>query len=111
MTPAKKRRLERINALLRNIAGAFAEAEICLPETIVTITRAETTGDLRRAKIFFSVFPEEKEKEVCSLLKKKCRDLRDCVKAQVKMRTLPVISFEIDRAAKIERRIEEILAT
>lgn len=105
---ASLRKQERINALLRNIVSSFIKSEIEI-KTIVTVMRVETSGDLRRAKIFISVFPEEKEKEILKLLKEKLSQFHRCLQSQLRMKFLPIVSFEIDKAAKIEREIEEIL--
>jgi len=104
----KDRRQERVNVLLRNLVSSFIKSEIGR-EAMVTVMRVETSRDLRQAKIFISVFPEEKEKEVLELLKKKSPQLHHYLKSQLRMKFLPIVSFEIDRAAKIERKIEKIL--
>ena len=105
---ASLRKQERFNALLRNIVSSFIRTEIGT-RAIVTVMRVETTGDLQRAKIFISIFPEEKEKEILELLKKKSREFHNYIKSQLRTKFLPIVFFEIDRAAKIERKIEEIL--
>jgi ribosome-binding factor A len=105
---ASLRKQERVNALLRNLVSSFIRTEIG-KGAIVTVMRLETSKDLRFAKIFVSVFPEEKEKEVFELLKKKSFQLHRCLKSQLKMKFLPIVFFEIDKGAKIERKIEEIL--
>jgi ribosome-binding factor A len=105
---ANLRKQERFNALLRNLASSFIRTEIGTG-AIVTVMRVETTGNLQQAKIFISIFPEEKEKEIFELLKKKSFQLHRFFKSQLRMKFLPIVFFEIDRAAKIERKIEEIL--
>jgi ribosome-binding factor A len=105
---ASLRKQERTKALLRNLAGSFIKSEIGTM-AIVTVMRVETSGDLQRAKIFISVFPEEKEKEIFDLLKKKSFQFHRCLKSQLRTKFLPIVFFEIDRAIKIERKIEEIL--
>ncbi len=108
MLGSKTKRQERVNVLLRNLVSSFIKSEIGTG-VMVTVMRVETSGDLRQTKIFISVFPEEKEKEVFELLKKKSPQLYHYLKSQLRMKFLPLVSFEIDRAAKIERKIEEIL--
>lgn len=106
---ASLRKQERINALMRNLVSSFIRKEISL-EIMVTVMRVETSEDSRLAKIFISVFPEEKEREILELLKKKLPQMRDyLLKSKLKMKFLPIVFFEIDRTAKIERKIEEIL--
>jgi len=63
----------------------------------MTVMRVEISKDLRLARIFISVFPEEKEKEVLNLLKKKKRALYNYLKLKSKLKFLPSLSFEIDK--------------
>lgn len=104
----KTRRQERMSFLLRNIISSFIKSKIA-SKSIITVTLVEVSDDLRTAKIFISVFPEDKEKEILALLKNKNRDIHNFIKAKIKMKFLPLVSFEIDRGIKIERKIEEIL--
>ena len=104
----KIKRQERFRALLRNLASSFIRKEIGL-KILITVMRVEISDDLRMAKIFISAFPEEKEGEILELLKKKSWEFHDYLKTQLKMKFLPIVSFEIDKAIKIEREIEEVL--
>ncbi|MDP2767755.1 MAG: ribosome-binding factor A [Candidatus Methanoperedens sp.] len=103
-----KTRQEKAGSLLRSLAGSFIKLEI-RSSALLTAARAEISPDLRCAKIFISVFPEEKENEIMELLKKKERKFRDFIKPKLKWKFLPAVSFEIDTGAKMERRIDELL--
>ena len=77
--------------------------------SIITITRVETSKDLKTAKIFISIFPENKEKETFGILKKKADELRKYVGSRIKMKFLPHLEFEIDKSEEARQKIEEIL--
>lgn len=96
----KIRRQERINSLLRKIVSSFIKSEIN-SGALVTVMQVEISKDLRLAKIFISVFPEEKEKEAVDALKRKTRDLHQYLKTQSKLKFLPSLSFEIDKGIKM----------
>ncbi len=96
----KIRRQERVNSLLRKIVSSFIKSSID-SKALVTVMRVEISKDLRLAKIFISVFPEEKEKEAVGLLKKKKRALYNYIKAKSKLKFLPSLSFEIDKGIKM----------
>ena len=104
----KERKQERYNDLLRDIISSFIKEKIDF-KAMVTVMRVETPDNLRSAKVFISVFPDEKEKEALDFFKKKKNDLHEFVKPRLKMRFLPSFSFEIDKGIKLERKIEEIL--
>lgn len=103
----KSRRLEKVNSLLRQLAASYLAKEI--NGVLITVTRVETSKDLKSAKIFISIFPESKEKEVFKNLKGKVDELRKYIGSQIKMKFLPQLSFEIDKAEKSRQKIEEIL--
>lgn len=70
--------------------------------------RVEITDDLEQAKIFVSVFPDEKEKNILKLLDDLKPELVYYIRKQIKS-FLPDIFFEIDKSIKLERKIEEAL--
>lgn len=103
-------RLEKLNSLMIEMAGSFIKTKIN-SGALITATRTEMSEDLREVKIFISVFPEKEEEEIIKTLKKKTHNFVEHVKKNIRTKFLPRISFEIDRGAKMERRIEEILNT
>jgi ribosome-binding factor A len=103
----KSRRLKKINSLMRQLAAAYLVKEI--NGSLLTVTCVETSDDLKNAKIFVSIFPESKEREIFEDLKKKTDDFRNYIGSQIKMKFLPHFEFEIDKAEKSRQKIEEIL--
>ena len=86
----KPLRQEKINSLLKNLAATFLSRETT--GSLVTITRVETSRDLKSAKIFISIFPENKEKEALNLLDGKKGELRKYIGSQIKNLKLKVKS-------------------
>ncbi len=76
-----------------------------------TISRVETSDDLKSVKIFISIFPEGKEKETLKHLEEKVGDLREFIGSQIKNKFLPRFKFEIDNQEKAGRKIDELLKT
>jgi len=102
-----KRRLEKVNSLLRQLTAEYLAKEI--NSCLLTITRVETSNDLKSAKIFISIFPEDKEKEILRFLKSEVGELQQFIGSKIKMKFLPRLEFEIDKAEKSRQKIEEIL--
>lgn len=102
------KRKGRAASLLKDVASSFIRFEIN-PAPMVTVMRVEVANDLRSAKVFISVFPEEKEKEILTALKKKKRELKNFMKDKIKMRILPSVTFEADKSWRMEKRINELL--
>ena len=95
-------------SLLRETIGSFIRLKVNI-RAMITVMRVEMTDDLRLARAFVSVFPEEKEKEVLAALKRKNRELKDFMKAKIKMRILPSVIFEADKSWKMEKKLIDIL--
>lgn len=105
-------RQEKVNSLLKDLAASFLSRESWIASTaLITITHIETPKDLKSAKIFISIFPENKEKETLKLLNEKKSELRKYIGSQIKMKFLPSLEFEIDKGEKGRQKIEKILGT
>ena len=82
---------------------------------MISVTRVETTGDLRYAKVWLSVLGELNEKEFRRGLKSCGPWLRRELGSALSLRYTPELVFELDHSieygAKISRMIEEIEET
>jgi ribosome-binding factor A len=77
----------------------------------VTITEVRITPDLLIARIFFTVLGEDAErKEAQAGLDSAAGFLRTQLAAQLRLRTVPELIFELDRSAEYGQRIEELLS-
>lgn len=101
------KRQNKVNSLIRQLAASFTSKE--LGGAIITITRVETSKDLKSAKILVSIFPENKEVEVFKVLKEKTNELYKYIGSRIRMKFLPHLEFEIDRGEKSRMEIEKIL--
>ncbi|MBQ7290711.1 MAG: 30S ribosome-binding factor RbfA [Clostridia bacterium] len=84
---------------------------------IITITKAEVSGDLKFAKIYFSVFGNENEsvKEIKTGLYSAAGYLRSYIARELNLRLTPELSFEHDKGmehgADIMRLLKKIETT
>ena len=108
ITAKDMKRKGRTTSLLKDVVSSFIRFEIN-PAPMVTVMRVEMTNDLRSAKAFISVFPEEKEKEIINLLKKQGKRLKNFIKIKTRLSFLPNVIFEIDRKWKSDQSISELL--
>jgi len=100
------RRQEKINSLFERLASFFFAKE--KTGSIITITRIISSKDLKSAKIFISIFPENKGKEVLGFLKGKAGELRRYIGSQIKMKFLPFFEIAIDEEEKTRQKIDKI---
>lgn len=101
-------RQEKIEELLRRLAATFFEIE-GNRDAMISVTHVEVTPDAKRAKIFLSIFPENKEVGVFDFAKRKRGDLREYIKEHLKMKVIPFVDVEIDRGEKARQKIDQLL--
>ena len=65
---------------------------------MISVTRVETTGDLRYAKVWLSVYGLEKEKEFRRGLKSASGWLRKALASSLNLRYTPELIFELDHS-------------
>ena len=98
-----------LSSLLRSVKDPRVQ------QGLISVTRVETTGDLRYAKVWLSVLGELNEKEFKRGLKSCGPWLRRELGASLNLRYTPELVFELDHSmeygAKISRMIEEIEET
>ncbi len=93
------RRSERVSEAIRRVASEIVRGHLRDPRItrFVTITRVELTPDLRYAKIYYTIFGEEKEaKRVAKGLKSAKGFIRKCIGDELELRYAPDISFRLD---------------
>jgi len=101
----------RENKVREEIAHRAAEffARVANRDTLITITSATLSPDLKRATIYFTAYPEDKEEVALTFTKRKRSEFRKYLGETARLRRLPAIDFEIDRGEKNRRRIDELL--
>jgi ribosome-binding factor A len=106
-------RILRINQLIKEQLGNILLKEGNFPrDCLVTITRIETSVDLKEARVWVSVLPEKKESQILNLLNKNIYHFQQKLNKVLKLKRVPKIKFLIEKkikeAAKIEKLLEKI---
>lgn len=76
---------------------------------MISVTRVETTGDMRYSKIWLSVMGMENEKDFKKGLKSASGWLRRELGSSLKLRNTPELSFEIDHSIEYGAHINELI--
>lgn len=107
------KRILKLNELLKRQLGQLFLKEIEFPKgVLVTITRVETSPDLKEAMVSISAMPNSENKKVQQILKYHIYDLQQEINRRLRIRPIPKIIFreekEVVEAAKIEELLEKI---
>ncbi len=100
-------RQEKVSELLKEMTAEFLARE-SNRQSLVTVTNAKVSQDLKRATIYITVLPEEQEKAALDFAKRKRKELREYVKSKTKFRVLPFLDIEIDKGQKLEQKLEAL---
>lgn len=104
------KRIIQINDLIRAHLGEIFAHEINLkPGVLATITKVDTTPDLRRSDVLVSVFPETEERYVMKTIAKEKHGIEKALHSKLYMKPLPKLAFSFDPTESKADEIERIL--
>jgi ribosome-binding factor A len=101
------RRRVQIAETLAHLAADFFARE-SNGQSLVTVTRADVSPDLKNVSIFFTVLPEKYEEAALKFAKRNRTEFREYVKKRAMMKFLPTFDFEIDYGEKNRQRIDDL---
>lgn len=101
-------RREKVANMIKELAAEFLARENNRT-SLVTVTSANASPDLRKATVFITILPVEKEAEVLDFARRKRSELRDILKKNMETKMVPFIDFAIDQGEKNRQKIDELL--
>ncbi|MBU2102503.1 MAG: 30S ribosome-binding factor RbfA [Candidatus Omnitrophota bacterium] len=106
-------RMQKVNSELRRQLMEIIQQEVDDPNVgVLSITRVDTTNDLREAKVYFSLLDETQIARVQNILDKMNKFLRVSLGKRTHLKILPELRFIPDDTIRysvdIYTRIEEI---
>lgn len=106
-------RQEKVNALIKQQVAELMTREVNFkPGILVTVSKVDTSPDLRYTQIFVSVFPEKESEYAIKTLKKESFSLQGKLNKKMVMKPLPRIEFRLDptevKADEVEKLLQQI---
>ena len=101
------RRLERVNSTVRTVISKVIGSEIRDPRlySMVSVTRVDISPDFKNCSVYVSILGDESDKRsAMRALRSAAGFVRQRMKPQLRMRTVPQLEFRLDRS--IERDAE-----
>ena len=103
-------RIGRINEeIQRELAELLRNLKDPRVQTMISITRVDTTPDLRYSKIYVSVLEEARQKEAVKGLKSAGGWLRRELGSRLQLRYTPELVFELDDSLKYGAHMFDLL--
>lgn len=101
-------RQTKVAALLAETTARFVLQE-ANTDPLITITRAEVSPDLKRATIFFTTIPEDKEGNALIFMKRSGGELRRYLATHMRLHHIPHLEFMIDYGERHRQHIDELV--
>ena len=107
----KTHRVARIAEVIREVASETILFKMSDPRiSMVTVLRADVSGDLQHAKIYVSVMgDEEHQKETLYALNGAAGFVQSQLADRMKTRFLPVLTFVLDQGIKKSLEISKLI--
>ncbi len=105
-------RQSKINRLLQKELGEIFLVETKkMPGTLVSVSIVRVSPDLSVAKVYLSIFPSNKAKEILSAVKESAKSIRFELAARVRfqLRKVPELSFYVDDSLDYIDNIDTLL--
>jgi ribosome-binding factor A len=102
------RRVEKVQALLQKEVGEYLKRQELT--ALTTISKVEATPDLKHAKVWVTIFGDNRVQEtVFGELNNCLKEMQRELNRKLKMRFVPRISFTVDHAEEYSSHIEDLL--
>ena len=110
MKPIKKdtNRIAKVNSLIEHALGPVLHEFLDWQNGLITITKVETSRDMKWAKIWISIFNGDDEK-ILTYLTKNIYDLQGEVNKNFHTKIIPRISFHLDTTPRYAQHISEVI--
>jgi len=101
-------RNEKIANNIKELAAQFL-GRVNNRTSLLSVTACAVSPDLKRATIFISVFPPDKEKATLDFVKRKLGEIRETLKKSMPIKIIPFLDAAIDLGEKNRQKIDELL--
>ena len=107
------RRLEKVNRTIRDVVSDVIQNHMSDPrlQGMTSVTRVETAGDLRSAKVFLSVVGVDEKHGDLNLraIRHGAGHIQSYLAKKLTTRTCPTLSFHLDDSLKKGYRITKLI--
>ncbi len=104
----ESRRQNKVREEIAHKAGEFLAREAS-NRSLITVTRADVSPDLKNTKIYVSVLPQDRAEEAMAFLKRSRTDFHDFLKSKTVLRNVPTVDFVLDIGEINRQQVDDAL--
>lgn len=98
----------KISALLKELAAKFIQLE-ANTDPMITVTNVDLSPDFKRIIIFVTTIPSNREPDAIIFLKRNATDMRNYMKKNARIKTVPHLEFMIDAGERHRQNMDELV--
>lgn len=103
-------RIIKLNKLIKKHLGEILIRELSMkPGVFLTISKVDTSPDLRYTRVFISIFPYKEADYALKTISKEMYSIQGALNKKLEMRPLPRLEFILDSTEEKADEIEQIL--
>lgn len=99
---------DRVASVIKEQAATFIQHE-ANTDPLITVTATTVSPDYKRATIFVTTIPDDKEEGALVFLKRYGGEFRKYLKKHTHLKSLPHIDFAIDRGERHRQHIDKLV--
>lgn len=97
----------KVEEIVRQLAAEFLSRE-SNRTSLITVTNVRLNDNSTKATILLSVLPEEREEGAVEFANRNRNEFRSFLMKRVRMRSIPIIEFAIDRGEKNRQKLDTL---
>lgn len=101
-------RIARINSLIEHVLGPVIHESLQGEKGLVTISKVQTSRDMKWAKIWISILGGDDEK-ILKTLEQNIFDIQGRLNGSMNTKIFPRISFHLDTSPRYVEHIDELI--
>lgn len=101
-------RIEKLNSLIQQLVGTSLPEFLEGQDGLVTVSRVETSGDARWAKVWISIVGGDDDK-IFAAITKNLYDIQGELNRQLGMKMTPRLQFFLDTTPRYAQHIDELI--
>lgn len=101
-------RLNRFKEILKSLVANFIQQE-ANTDPLITVTNVDVSPDQRRAIIFITTIPDNREPDALVFLKRNASEMRNYIKNHGRLKRIPHLEFMIDAGERHRQHMDELI--
>jgi ribosome-binding factor A len=106
--PKSTNRIEKLNSLIQRLVGTSLPEFLEGQNGLVTVSRVETSGDSRWAKVWISIVGGDDDK-ILAAIQKNIYDIQGELNRNMGMKMTPRLQFFLDTSPRYVQHIDELI--